>query len=140
LEEKEAAVENYMATCVDCSFVANDTIQIKNLTSTYIHHLNETLDGVYCQNDAVSKEVAKGMVNLNNSYFKNNLKAKNWYYGSTTASDYKIYLFKRSSTYNLTNCPIEFPFVREKEQQCFNCAVGSIFNVGAEKCDTCGKF
>jgi hypothetical protein len=71
------------------------------------------MDGVYCDQDKVKGEKARGIVNLNGSYFKNNLKAENWYYGSTTASDYKIYIFKRSSSYNLTNCPLETPFVKD---------------------------
>jgi hypothetical protein len=52
------------------------------------------------------------MVDLNLSYFRNNLESQNWYYGSTTLADYKIYLFKRAVTYNLTSCPITTPFVR----------------------------
>jgi hypothetical protein len=76
-------------------------------------------------------------VNLNNSFFKNNLNAKNWFYGSTTASDYKIYLFKRASTFNLTNCPLDTPFVKDDQQVCFNCPEGSIFDLGSQACDTC---
>lgn len=71
------------------------------------------------------------MVNLNQSYFKNNLAAQNWFYGSITKSDYKILMFKRSATYNLTNCPINAPFVKLSEQVCFNCANGSIYDLGA---------
>jgi len=77
------------------------------------------------------------MVNLNLSFFKNNLKANNWYYGSTTPSDYKIYIFKLSSTYNFTSCPIDKPFVKEHEQICFNCPQGSMFNLGKQDCDLC---
>ena len=58
---------------------------------------------------------------MNSSYFKNNLKAENWYYGSTTASDFKIYMFKRSASYNLTSCPLATPFVNDHDQVCFNC-------------------
>ena len=106
IEVRETAAVAYLASCLNCSAVAADLRQIQNLTNNYIQHLNATLDGQYCLPSRVSNERATGIVNLNSSYFKNNLRAKNWYYGSTTASDYKIYLFKRASTYNLTNCPI----------------------------------
>jgi len=106
---------------VDCSFVSDNFTKIQNLTNAYIDNLNKTLDGKYCNSDKVKLEKARGIVNLNSSYFKPNLNAKNWYYGSTTASDYKIYIFKRSSSYNLTNCPLSIPFVKDEEQVCFDC-------------------
>ena len=121
---------DFLATCLTCQFIANDVYKIRNLTKAYISHLNSTLDGAYCNQNMASGQKAVGMVNLNLSYFKSNLNAKNWYYGSTTASDYKIYIFKLSSTYNLTNCPIETPYVKESEQICFNCPEGSIYNLG----------
>lgn len=79
-----------------------------------------------------------GTVNLNDSYFKSNLQASNWYYGTTTASDFKLSLFKRSMAYNLTNCPLDKPFVRDIEQICFNCPDG-FFNLGNQSCDSCPK-
>jgi len=45
------------------------------------------------------------LVDVSKSYFKNNLAANNWYYGSTSKSDYKIKMFKRSASFNLTSCP-----------------------------------
>jgi hypothetical protein len=126
-----------VATCAECAFVTADIVRIQNLTNSYIQNLNKTMDGDYCPQNKTKGEQARGVVNLNGSYFKSNLKADNWYYGSTTASDYKIYMFKRSASYNLTNCPLETPFVRDDEQVCFYCPEGSIFNLGMQKCDTC---
>lgn len=128
---------NYIATCLKCTFISNDILQIQNLTRNYIVHLNATLDGVYCNPTKYDKQQSTGMVNLNSSYFKSNLNAKNWFYGSTTVSDYKIYLFKRSATYNLTNCPLSKPFVKDSEQICFNCPDGKMFNLGLQSCDNC---
>lgn len=126
----------FLSTCADCGDVAEDIQQIQNLTQIYDRYINKTLDGDFC--DQVSlNEQATGVVNLNHSYFKNNLNAKNWYYGTTTASDYKIYIFKRSATYNLTDCPLATPFVSDDEQRCFNCPENSMFNLGTSKCDTC---
>jgi hypothetical protein len=130
---------DYQTKCTDCTFLGqgfdNINIQIKN----YILFLNKTLDGEFCKNKVsnVGSEKPVGMVNINNSYFKNNLKAQNWYYGSTTASDYKLDIFKRSITYNLTNCPIEIPYVDIDQQHCLNCPEGGMFNLGAQKCDIC---
>lgn len=78
------------------------------------------------------------MVDLNRSYFKNNLAALNWYYGAISKSDYKIKVFKRSVTYNLTSCPKDKPYVRDEEQVCFNCPDGSLYNLGNETCIICG--
>lgn len=124
-------------TCLNCVFIQNDINQIQNLTKTYIQLINQTLDGKFCSPMYTLTEKAVGMVNLNASLFKNNLQAKNWYYGSTTVSDYKIYLFKRAATFNLTSCPLSAPYVKDNEQVCFDCPEGSIFNLGSQKCDTC---
>ena len=108
---------------------------MQNLTNAYHSYINSTLDGKFCSSASLNEQPS-GFVNLNHSYFKNNLKATNWYYGSTTASDYKIYLFKRSATYNLTDCPLATPFVGE-DQSCLNCPPNSFFNLGSSKCDSC---
>ncbi len=34
-----------------------------------------------------------GIVDLSNSLYKDNLKAKNWYYGSITEEQYKLRMF-----------------------------------------------
>jgi hypothetical protein len=107
------------------------------MTGSYILRLNQTLDGQFCPPPSSLGESALGMVNLNLSFFRSNLAAPNWYYGSTTASDYKIYLFRRSTTYNLTSCPLSRPFVQDSEQICYNCPAGGLFNLGSQKCDTC---
>jgi len=105
---------DFVLTCSGCDFVRSNINQIQNLTQGYIKILNQTLDGKYCASRSPLLENVVGTVNLNMSYYKPNLIAKNWYYGSTTASDYKIYLFKRGSTFNLTTCPLNTPFVREQ--------------------------
>jgi hypothetical protein len=137
IELNEKAAVQYLSTCIDCAFIANNLLNIQNQTGLYISNLNRTLDGFYCDTSRVNSESAKGLVNLNNSYFKCNLQAKNWYFGSTTASDYKMYMFKRSASYNLTSCPLATPFVKDSEQNCFDCPEGSIFNLGKQQCDTC---
>ncbi len=103
-------MEDYINNSSDFAFIANDVDLCRNKTLTYIQLINETLDGKYCPGNRASEQKASGLVNLNLSFYKNNLNAKNWYYGTTTASDYKIYLFTQAATYNLTNCPIETPF------------------------------
>ena len=46
------------------------------------------------------------MVNINDSYFKDNLNAKNWYYGNIDEKKYRFDIFVRSTQYNLTSCPL----------------------------------
>jgi hypothetical protein len=125
----------YYTTCPDCNFIIPDIEKLLDMTHSYFTLINKTLDGDYCQVNVDEKAV--GMVDLNQSYFKNNLAVGNWYYGSTTKSDYKVKMFKRSVTYNLTNCPKETPFVRDYEQVCFNCPNGSLYNLGSETCTIC---
>jgi hypothetical protein len=72
--------------------------------------VNKTLDGEYCNKTVEQRAV--GLVEVSKSYLKNNLDARNWYYGSTTKSDYKIKIFKKSASFNLTSCPLQKPFVR----------------------------
>jgi len=101
-------MNNYIATCADCSFISEDFNDLMNKTYVFFTRLNNTLDGMYCNWSIPDNlgQIGKDLVNLNASYFKCNLNSKNWYYGTTTITDYKIYLFKRSTTYNLTSCPI----------------------------------
>ena len=76
------------------------------------------------------EETATGLVNLEDYYFKNNMEAKNWYYGSTDEIKYKYHVFMRSTQYNLTTCPIEKPYVKEKINECFACPLNGGFNIG----------
>lgn len=118
-ERKEAAMSWYYSTCNDCFFIIEDIDKLIDMTNVFFTLINKTLDGDYC--DQTLKETPVGMVDLNRSFFKNNLGAGGWYYGSTTKSDYKVKMFKLSSTYNLTNCPRDKPFVKDYLQLCFSC-------------------
>lgn len=136
IEDKEWTIVNYLPTCVDCKFIEADVNDMVDLTQDYLGFVNDTLDGKFCQRPPL-QERAVGLVDLSLSLFKSNLQASNWYYGSTTPSDYKIYMFKRASTYNLTTCPISTPYVTPGENVCFDCPEGSMFNLGRQKCDVC---
>jgi hypothetical protein len=57
------------------------------------------------------EEQPVGLVNLASTLYKDNLKATNWIYGNTTEQDYKKYLFQISTQYNLTSCPLAYPYV-----------------------------
>ncbi len=75
-------------------------------------------------------ESQSGLVDLDDYYFKNNLEGKNWFYGSTDEAKYKYHVFMRSTQYNLTYCPIERPYVKEKLNECVACPLGGAFNIG----------
>lgn len=121
-------MSQWYAKCIDCQFIIADIDKMIDLTRDYFTVINSTLDGDYCPKKLDEK--AMGVVDISKSYAKNNLAADNWFYGSITKSDYKILMFKRSATYNLTSCPIDTPFVRFKEQACFNCPKNNMFNLG----------
>lgn len=110
-ENRDRQLSLYYSTCTDCDFIIPDISKMIDDTRTYFTLVNKTLNGDFCP-IRVLNETAQGVVNLNRSYYKPNFKAANWYYGSIAKSDYKILMFKRSSSFNLTNCPIETPFVR----------------------------
>ena len=46
-------------------------------------------------------------------------------------------MFKMSTTYNLTSCPSETPYVNAATQTCMDCIDGSIYNVGSGSCQNC---
>lgn len=50
-------------------------------------------------------------------------------------------LFKTSTQYNLTTCPLETPYTANFSKNCFDCPKG-MFDLGAQKCIYCeeGKF
>ena len=112
--------------------------KMKELSDKYLSHAKMTIEGSYCNLLKVLKP-NNGIVQQKKEklYYKNNLDVSNWFYGSTNQVKYKAYLLKKSANFNLTTCPINKPFVRDDEQKCFNCPPGSIYNLGAEKCDTC---
>lgn len=55
-------------------------------------------------------ETAGGITNLNQSLYKDNLDATNWYYGSTTEQEYRLKMFEVTTKYNTKKCPLEFPY------------------------------
>jgi len=46
-------------------------------------------------------------------------------------------MFAASIKYNLSDCPIERPFVHALTKDCFNCPEGLNFNLGTKTCDGC---
>ena len=52
-----------------------------------------------------------GIANVTNYVNISNLSVDNWIYGNTTEQDYKKYLFQISTQYNLTSCPLAYPYV-----------------------------
>jgi hypothetical protein len=69
--------------------------------------------------------------------YKDNLAAKNWKYGSTTAEKYRLDVFSNSIKYNLTTCALQTPFVNKGKDNCFDCPPGLTFNLGTRLCEGC---
>ena len=137
VETSNQRMVDYLPGCQGCPGDAVEaTYEIQNMTYNYTGYVNQTLNGEFC-GESELKETPSGLVDINNSYFKNNLRAPNWYYGSTTGSDYKLAMFKKAATFNLTDCPLSAPFVKPNEQICFDCPSDSIFNLGSHSCDSC---
>ena len=108
-EQHQEQLAALVARCNQCDSFLDETRSLLNKTEDYFGLINATLDGDYCEKGAKG-ETATGLINLNHTYYKNNLGAKNWYYGSTTPSDYKILMFKMTTTFNLTTCPLATPY------------------------------
>lgn len=79
-------------------------------------------------------QTAKGLVDLSQSKYKNNLQASNWIYGNITEEQYRLQVFAQSIKYNLTSCPIKTPYVNEKTSECFDCPRDSTYNLGKKTC------
>ena len=73
----------------------------------YLLAIKSTVDSGCLERPYVlPEEDASGLTNIANSLLKDNLKATNWVYGNITESQYKQYLFKIATQYNLTSCPL----------------------------------
>lgn len=73
--------------------------------------MNDTLNSQCCNTPKpLPLQNATGMVNLNESLYKDNLDAPNWYYGNINKTQYKLKTFEQASKYNLTSCPLSIPF------------------------------
>lgn len=46
-------------------------------------------------------------------------------------------MFNRTSQYNLTSCPLDFPYVDYNEKTCMSCE--GIFHLDTRKCEACPK-
>ena len=102
--------------------------------------MNSTLHSECCWvPKKILPETPTGLVNVNMSYYKNNLNAPNWFYGNIKEQDYKYKIFSRATKYNLTNCPIETPYVLEENNICFPCDPKGAYNLGTKKCVNCAK-
>lgn len=95
----------------------------------YLQIVNLTLARTYCNNGG-ENNFAIGLINLNTSVFKNNLNTENWYYGDSSPTKYRVYMFNRTIQYNLTDCPIGQPFTDDTGKSCFNCIGPALFNLG----------
>jgi hypothetical protein len=75
--------------------------------SNYITIYDHTVEETYCtlERSRVENEKPTGEVNLDRHYYKSNLLAKNWFYGTTNETAYKLELFKKTTQFNLTSCP-----------------------------------
>jgi len=73
--------------------------------------MSETINAECCKpNFKFIAENPSGLVNLKGNIYKDNLNAKNWYYGDISSKDYTLQRFEYSTKYNLTSCPIEKPY------------------------------
>ena len=74
------------------------------------------------------------------SDYKNitNLGAKNWVYGDYSTNKYEKVRFQYITANNVSNCPLERPFVFKGETSCANCPYDTpIFNLYDESCEPC---
>jgi hypothetical protein len=79
-------------------------------------------------------QVAKGLVDLSESMYKNNLQASNWVYGNITEQEYRLQVFASSIKYNLTSCPLSTPYVNQRSLECFDCPKDSKYSLGEQTC------
>lgn len=81
------------------------------------------------------KQQAVGLVNLAKSIYKDNLKATNWNYGSMTTWDFKKMVFKSTTQYNQTSCPLATPYVSSDGKSCMQCL--GTFMLDTRTCKPC---
>lgn len=101
--------------------------------------MNETINSQCCKGPyKFIAENATGLVNLQGTIYKDNLNAKNWFYGDITEKDYILQRFEYSTKYNLTSCPIDYPYADLTENKCGKCPkTDQYFNLGSRKCLSC---
>lgn len=122
-------------TCPRYEQLALELSQSQN----YLNIMNQTINSECCKgNFKFVDENATGLVNLQGTIYKDNLNAKNWYYGDITQKDYTLQRFQYSTKYNLTSCPLDRPYADLTENKCGNCPnPKQYFNLGSRKCVSC---
>lgn len=126
-----------LASCTKCT-ITDPLSQSQIRQENYIYVTNQITDSS-CTNvpKSLTFQTPTGLVDLSQSNYKNNLNAKNWIFGNTTEDQYKMEVFASSIKYNLTDCPLEKPYVHPLTKDCFNCPEGLTFNLGTKSCDGC---
>lgn len=88
----------------------------------YLDIMNETLNAECCKpNYKFVPEKPTGLVNLQNTIYKDNLNAKNWYYGATDVKEYTLRRFQLATKFNLTSCPLASPYADYIQNTCMKC-------------------
>ena len=71
----------------------------------------------------LAPENATGLVNANESLYKDNLDAaKNWYYGNQTLDQYVYKTFEATTKYNMSACPQQTPYALSQYRGCTFCS------------------
>lgn len=124
--------------CANYKYIQEELKNMKAYTSS----AQEILGSDCCHKKLEFKEEKPlGMVDLgSNVLYKDNLRARNWYYGSTNERDYRLQMFELTTKYNVSTCPLSRPFANYAQNRCEKCKdKGAIFNLGVRSCFYCGK-
>ena len=91
-------------------------------SQNYLAIMGETINSECCKGDYKFKpELATGLVDLSNTIYKDNLNAKNWYYGDIDKTTYTLKRFELATKYNLTSCPLGSSYADLLSNICTDC-------------------
>ncbi len=89
----------------------------------------------------IPEETPSGLVNTNDSLYKDNLDAaKNWQYGNQTLDQYVYKTFEATTKYNMSACPAEKPYALSQYRGCTFCSDTKFFDLKIRICKECGNF
>ena len=141
LEKSIQTLEGKVKNCTDCPLVLEIKREIQKEKS-YITVMKEQLDAECCRSAReFAEETPSGLVNTNESLYKDNLDAaKNWFYGNQTVDQYVYKTFEATTKYNLSACPKTQPYALSQFRGCTFCPETEQFNLLKRQCEACGNF